>query len=695
MSNQALIVFASILLSGAIGCASTASDDRAVVSPDGNVCFQFLQTQPKLLYSVTLKNKHVVEPSPIVMFIDGHDVTARATAGGVERYSVNETYPTRGVHSTAVDHCNGARFSFTHSQSKTAYALDVRAYDDGVAFRIVAPASSEHQKRVPDEATAFSLPSGSTTWFHGMGGHYEGEYKQTKIDDLEPNQWAGPPMTYRLPDRGGYASITEANLVNYSGMALESDGHRGFVVGLAHVQPVGYPFELRYSVADVERLSQPAVVTGTIATPWRVVLVGEDLDALVNSDVISNLCPPPDPKLFPDGLKTEWVKPGRAVWRYLDNPRATTAPEDRGTRPPAPTSRPVWPRLKRGELGPLVFGEHMQGSNRRGRSGSSRPASRPTSRQTVSVEEINDRWTEPAAQLGFEHNILEGFWRGWSREQLKQVVDFGKQHGVGIWLWKHSQDLRDPAARREFFEMCRDVGVAGAKIDFFDHEHKEMIDLYQAILHDAAEYHVLLDFHGANKPTGESRTWPNELTREAIRGMEASRLKDRAVHEATLPFTRFLAGHAEYTPMHFGDRRGDTTWAHQVALPVIFTTELMTYAASPKHILESAAADVVKSIPSTWDETRVLPPSGIGEVAVFARRKGTTWFLAIANGPAERSVKVPLAFLDPNATYRAKLVKDTERDRAAMDVTNASYSREDAIEVKLVAGGGFVARFEK
>jgi alpha-glucosidase len=440
-------------------------------------------------------------------------------------------------------------------------------------------------------------------------------------------------------------------------------------------------------------------VTGTITTPWRVVLVGEDLNALVNSDIVTNLCPAPDPKLFPQGVSTDWVKPGRAVWRYLDNgTRATTAPEDRGTRPPAPTSRPVWPRLKRGELGPLVFASTQPSTGRRGQrngGGKSRETSRPTSRQSVRVEEIDDRWTAPAAQLGFEHNILEGFWRGWSRAQLKQVIDFGKQHGVGIWLWKHSQDFRDPVARREFFQMCREVGVAGAKIDFFDHEHKEMVDLYQAILHDAAVNHVLLDFHGANKPTGESRTWPNELTREAVRGMEASRLKERALHEVTLPFTRFLAGHAEYTPVHFGERRGDTTWAHQVALPVIFTTELMTYAASPEHISESPAADVIKSIPTTWDETRVLPPSEIGEVAVFARRKGTTWFLAIANGPAERSVEVPLTFLDASATYRAKVVKDTETDRAAIDVSDASYSREVAIELKLVPGGGFVARFEK
>ena len=97
----------------------------------------------------------------------------------------------------------------------------------------------------------------------------------------------------------------------------------------------------------------------------------------------------------------------------------------------------------------------------------------------------------------------------------------------------------------------------------------------------------MVNFHGANKPTGEPRTWPNELIREGVRGMESSRLRERARHNATLPFTRFLAGHADYTPVHFGDRRGDTTWAHQIATAVVFTEPLLTYGAHPKTILET------------------------------------------------------------------------------------------------------------
>src|SRR5439155_12577869 len=131
--------------------------------------------------------------------------------------------------------------------------------------------------------------------------------------------------------------------------------------------------------------------------------------------------------------------------------------------------------------------------------------------------------------------------------------------------------------------------------------------------------------------------------------------------------TRYLAGPAEYTPMLFTDRRGDTTWAHQVALPVVFTTPLLTYAASPQHILENPAVDLIKSIPPTWDQTIVLPPSEIGQLAIFARRSGDTWFLGILNGNDARKLDVPLSFLG-EGSYKAMLVRDDKTNRAAVEI---------------------------
>jgi alpha-glucosidase len=414
-------------------------------------------------------------------------------------------------------------------------------------------------------------------------------------------------------------------------MALEANGNRGLVLRLAHQQPVSYPYKLRYSEEDVNRLSKPAAVSGTITTPWRVVMIGKDLNDMVNNDMVHDLCPPPDPKLFPKGIQTDWVRPGRAVWKYLDGG---------------------------GEGTPEV---------------------------------IKD-FSAKAAALGFEHNILEGFWEKWSDEQIRDVVNDAKRQHVSIWVWKHSKYLRDKDVRLAFFKRCHDLGIAGVKIDFFDHEAKEVVDLYTAILQETAKYHLLTDFHGANKPTGLSRTWPNELTREAVKGMEASKLADRATHETTLPFTRLLAGPAEYTVVHFGERRKNTTWAHQVASAAILSAPLLTYAAQPQHILENPAADMIRHIPANWDETIVLPQSGIGQLAAYARRKGDTWFLAIMNGTQPQTLTIPLRFLKA-ANYMVSVLKDDSDSSGAVKLENASCTPQDVISLQLVPGGGYIARY--
>jgi len=201
-----------------------------------------------------------------------------------------------------------------------------------------------------------------------------------------------------------------------------------------------------------------------------------------------------------------------------------------------------------------------------------------------------------------------------------------------------------------------------------------------------------VDFHGANKPTGESRTWPNELNREAVSGMERRSMPTWAQHDTTIPFTRMLAGHLDFTPMLFGERRRETSWPHQIATAAIFTAPLLVYGAHPQSILDNPAVDLIKSIPSVWDETLVLPFSEIGEVAAFARRAGRTWFLAIANGPAARSLDVPLAFLD-GGSHDALLVRDQMDEPAAARVERATVRASDSLRIDLRPGGGFVGRF--
>ena len=597
-------------------------------SPNGKIALLVERTDgAQLTWRATLDGKPVIEPSELGIVVDGANLGKDAVITHVDQYRTDERYPSRGVHSTAIDKANGYRAAVLHQPSQTRYTIEARVSDDAVALRIEVPGE---RRRVPDAAISFRLPAGSLVWTHGLRGHYEDLYERRRIEDVPRDSWAGPPVTFKLPDGTGYGSITEAGLRDYAGMALQADGGNVFRERLGHSHPPSYPYVLRYKEDNAKRLAVPAALEGTIRTPWRVVLIGRDLNTLVNSDAIHNLSAPPDRALFPQGFATPWLKPGRAVWRYLDGPRENNL-------------------------------------------------------------DVIKEFSRLAGELGFEHQVVEGQWQRWPEGQLKELVDYSRDRNVGIWVWRHSNTLGDPAGRRTLFEMLHKTGVVGVKVDFLDHEAKEVIDLYHAILKDAAEFKLMINFHGANKPAGESRTWPNEMTREGIYGLEHKNPPAWAEFNTTMPFARMLAGHADYTPVVFGERRKETSWTHQIATAIVLTSPVLVYGGNPASFLANPAVEMIKSIPSVWDETRVLPPSEIGELAIFARRSGDRWFLAALNGPAAREVTVPLSFLG-RGKYASLVVRDNLDDPAALDVEPGTLDRGATVKMSMRAGGGYIVR---
>ena len=624
------IAAGALLIWCAAGAAAQRSPAVTIASPNGKVTLRIeLSSGGQLTWSAAMERAPVIEPSPLGIVIDGMDLGPSAVMTRRDEYRIDEEYSWRGVHSKAVNRARGSRITF-RSKTGQPFTLDARAADDAVAFRFIVEGSGA---RVPDAASGFRLPARSVVWTHGLRGHYEELYQQRPIEDVPAGEWAGPPVTFKMPDGAGYASITEAGLVNYAGMALQADGGNLFRERLGHQHPPSYPYVLRYKEDNAKRLANAAPIEGTITTPWRVVLVGRDLDTLVNSDAIHNLAAPPDRKLFPDGMNADWLRPGRAVWRYLDG------------------------------------GENT-------------------------FEGIKE-FSRLAGELGFEYHVVEGLWQKWSEEQLKELIDYSRARNVRIILWRHSNTLGDPASRRKLFESVSRAGAAGLKVDFLDHEAKEVIDLYHAILRDAAEFRLVINFHGANKPAGESRTWPNELTREGIYGLEHRNAPAWAPFNTTMPFTRMLAGHADYTPVVFNEvRRKETSAAHQIATAVVLTSPLLVYGGHPASFLSSQAVEILKSIPSVWDETRVLPPSEIGELAIFARRRGETWFVGALNGSAARTIRLDPSFLGAGA-YKATVVRDRQDDAAGMEVAAFEARRGRPIGVVMRPAGGFVVRFEK
>ena len=615
------------LLGAAVTNLPARQSTEVLASPDGSIALTVSASKDgRITWTVTLDGRPVIEQSPLGVLVDGVDLGRAATFVRTERYRVDETYPWRGVKSEAVNHANGLRLVLEH-RAAARVSVDLRVSNDSVAFRHVVPGEGP---RVPDAASIFRFPEGSVVWSHGLRDHYEAVYERRRIEEVRAGDWAAPPITIELAGGMGYAAVTEADLRNYAGMALQADGQRGYRERLGHSHPPGYPFTLRFGDENASRLAAPASIEGTITTPWRVVIVARTLNGLVNSDAVHNLCPPPDPRLFPEGIRTSWLKPGRAVWRYLDG------------------------------------GENT-------------------------VDGIKE-FSRLAGELGFEHQVIEGQWQKWTDDQLRDVIEYSKARGVGVWVWRHRNTLGNRDRRRELFASLQKAGVVGVKVDFLDHEAKEVIDLYQDILRDAAEHRLMINFHGANKPAGEARTWPNEMTREAIYGLEHRRMEAWAGFNATFPFVRMLAGHADYTPVVFGERRRDTSWAHQIASAVILTSPLLVYGGHPASLLSNPAVEMIRSIPSVWDETRVLAPSKIGELALFARRSGSTWFIAAMNGPAARSVTVDLSFL-PGRSHRALVVRDRLDDPAAVQVETRDVAGR--LEVPVRAGGGFAIRLTR
>ncbi|RFZ84116.1 hypothetical protein DYU05_00310 [Mucilaginibacter terrenus] len=382
-------------------------------------------------------------------------------------------------------------------------------------------------------------------------------------------------------------------------------------------------------------------LSGSTKTPWRVISIGQNLNELVNADIVASLSDKPDAILFPQGFNTPWIKPGKSVWSWMTANRAVTP-------------------------------ENMR------------------------------KFSDLAAQCGIPYNLVDDGWGKWrepGKDQwqiLKDLVDYSAAKNVKIWVWAAYPDnnglpgLRDSVYLKTFLTKCHEMGVAGVKIDFMSSESQNVMAFYERACREAARLKLMIDFHGAGKPSGQSRTWPNELTREAVRGLEYSDDTDWPTHNTIIPFTRYLAGPGDYTPLSTAKFVSNTTLAHQVATVVTFTSPFLCLGVDPADLLKSEALPFVRAIPSVWDETIVLQPSAIGEVCVMARRSGTKWFLAVINNKQAKDITVPLSFLG-DKTYSCKSLGNTT---LSGKINGGGRPTNKMIKVALKSGDGMVAIFE-
>lgn len=293
-------------------------------------------------------------------------------------------------------------------------------------------------------------------------------------------------------------------------------------------------------------------------------------------------------------------------------------------------------------------------------------------------------YVDLAASLGWEAYLVD---EGWQASWVPALVSYATARGVAIWLWVNSADVRTEAQARERFSLWASWGVRGVKADFFNGDAQATMQQYDMLGRVAAENRLALNFHGATKPNGLERKWPNILTREAVFGAEQGSLS--AAHNLALVFTRNAIGPMDYTPVVYANANGTTTWGHQTALAVVFSSYLQHFSDHWAMYRDSIARTFLAGVPSSWDDTRLLEGDP-AQFATIARRSGSEWYVGtIANGA--RTATIPLGFLSPGTAYTAHIFKDgTSRSDVAYQtvaVTSAS-----TLSLAIPASGGAAVR---
>ena len=339
--------------------------------------------------------------------------------------------------------------------------------------------------------------------------------------------------------------------------------------------------------------------------------------------------------------------------------------------------------------------------------------------EPVSAPYTNDlykHYIDFSAENGLEYSLIDGGWYGGNHDttvsitkpidgvDIAEVVRYAESRGVKILLWVNWYLL--DKEMDQALPLYHKWGIAGIKIDYMNNDDQPTVEFYHRILEKAAEYNFIVDFHGAYKPTGIRRTWPNLITREGVRGLERSKWDGCSPeHDVTIPYTRMLAGPMDYTPGGFNNAFREEyrvrytnpmtqgTRCHQLAMYVVYESPLQMLPDAPVNYYNGKGLEFIRAVPTVWDDTRFVD----GEVAdfiVLARKKGDKWYLGAMTDWDEREVTIPVSFLG-EAVWKMKSWADgSSNDAQSVKTAERTVSANDTLTVKLESGGGFAAIFE-
>ena len=638
--NTALLLFAVLMTS------CTAPNAWELVSKDSNIRFALENKQENggttLSYSVFYKDGVAMEKSLLGLVMDNckYGKDAQFVSASAVKDISNAYQLKSGKKMNTTDECREQTFTFRTKENKQ-FNLIVRVYNDGVAFRYELPGEDGQMHTIQAEHTEFAVPVNGKAWIHpyDWNDRHKPSYEQYCRSEIDIRSECGHGRGWAFPmlfnTSGVWMMITEAHL----------DGS----YPATHIDNAGTDkaYKIRFPEADEPIVPDAVEPVSELPwfTPWRAIIIGDDLNTIFQTQMISHLNPA---SVVND---ESWIKAGRASWSWWSNG---------GT-----------PRDYKAQL----------------------------------------KYVDLSAEMGWEYMLIDAGWQNMGNGgTMEDVVKYAQQKGVGVWLWYHSgagrekdsvsthRLMSDPELRRAEMKRISEVGVKGIKVDFFDTDKQRIIQLYPALLKDAADNHLLVDLHGATLPRGFERTYPNMLTTEAIRGAETLGRQERcdqaAKHNATVPFTRNVVGSMDYTPVTFSDkvRQGipairKTTMGHQLALAVVFESGFQCFADKAESYLSlpEQPKQFLKEVPAAWDES-ILLAGYPADYAVVARRSGDVWYIGgISGKEEEREIEFTLPAGCEGKSF-TMIIDGKDKDSFDyMPVENTIGT----VKVKVLPNGGF------
>ena len=657
MKKNMLCVLActALLLSGSI---PGWSQQFTLTSPD-----QKLEARISFKDSLSIQlmqNKEVLLPQiqAGMLLSDGQYWGAGGTLTRVDVHKVNDTlYPVVRVKNALIpDQYNDISVAF-HS----GYTVEFRMYNDAFAYRFVG--NLPDSITVKAERCQLAFPSGTEAWMQFSPrwmNSYEHLYAHSSLDQVTSSQTIQLPM---LADLGSHGKllITEANLYDYPGMYFSGNASGG----LSAIFPPAVKSERKnnpshwgwdrdfYPASTFPYLAHTA---GSRPFPWRVFALASTDKQLLDNDVVYKLA------AKSRIAQTDWIKPGQVAWDWWNDWNITGV------------------NFKAG-INTQTYEYYIDFA----------------ARNHIPYIIMDEGWYT----LGDMTHVVPSI-------DMPKLVAYGKKKGVGIILWSvwRTLDQQMPAV----MQKLEDWGIKGVKVDFMDRDDQAVVDFYWRCAAMAASHHLLVDFHGAHKPTGIMRAYPNVVNFEGVPGLEQDKWTDSLTTPwmaVTLPFIRMFNGPMDYTPgamrnaqlkdfapinsnpMSLGTR------CQQLAMYVAYDAPLQMLSDNPTAYERNRdCLHFITSVPTTWDQT--IPLDGqVGQYLEVARRKGTTYYAAGMTNWSPRDLELNLSFL-PAGAYHMVLFRDgVNADRNGTDyrMETRMVRHTDVLRIHLAPGGGFAARF--